>query len=297
MGNKWAVNEEFLQEVESLQMLVKNNVRGLFGGNHQSKTYGSSCEFSDYRDYIPGDDITKLDWNAYARFEKLYLKLYLDERQMHTRIYIDASRSMDYGDGKKAAQALKLAATLAYLSVHEMDKVSVYIIKDKEIKEVIGGIVGKESYINEIHKLNDIEFGGDSFITEAMLTADVSHGYGDGLSVIISDFLTDNDYEDAIDYLVSKKRHAFCLQILTKEELNPQVRGKVHFFDSENIAKTYRKNIDKEIAQAYRAALAYATGRIRDFCAVRNADYLLVPAEMPLNEIFFGKMVEMGVLK
>ena len=51
---KWAINEEFLQQVEALQMLIKNNVAGLFGGNHQSKTFGSSCEFSDYRDYIPG---------------------------------------------------------------------------------------------------------------------------------------------------------------------------------------------------------------------------------------------------
>ncbi|MBO5712232.1 MAG: DUF58 domain-containing protein, partial [Acholeplasmatales bacterium] len=89
--SKFAINEEFLQQIEALQIMLKNNLAGLFGGNHQSKTYGSSCEFADYRDYIPGDDITKLDWNVYARFEKLYLKLYLDERQVHTRIYIDAS--------------------------------------------------------------------------------------------------------------------------------------------------------------------------------------------------------------
>ena len=92
--NKSIISEEFLQQVESLQMLIKNNVAGLFGGNHKSKTFGSSCEFADYRDYIPGDDITKIDWNAYARFDKLYMKLYLDERQLHTRIYIDASRSI-----------------------------------------------------------------------------------------------------------------------------------------------------------------------------------------------------------
>ena len=117
---KQIIDEAFLQQMESLQMLVKNNVAGLFGGNHQSKSFGSSCEFSDYRDYIPGDDIGKIDWNAYARFDKLFLKLYLDERQMHTRIYIDGSRSMNHGDSKKGEQAIKLAATLAYLSVCAM---------------------------------------------------------------------------------------------------------------------------------------------------------------------------------
>ena len=101
---KGIINEEFLQQVETLQTLLQNNISGLFGGNRQSKTYGSSCEFADYRDYIPGDDITKIDWNAYARFEKLYQKLYLDERQMHTRIYIDVSRSMAHGKSKKAEQ-------------------------------------------------------------------------------------------------------------------------------------------------------------------------------------------------
>ena len=74
--SKFAINEEFLQQIEALQMLLKNNLAGLFGGNHQSKNYGSSCEFADYRNYIPGDDISKIDWNAYARTEKLYLKLF-----------------------------------------------------------------------------------------------------------------------------------------------------------------------------------------------------------------------------
>ena len=94
---KMVIDEAFLSELEALETLLKNNVAGMFGGNHQSKNFGSSCEFADYRDYVPGDDITKIDWNAYARFDKLYQKLYLDERQMHTRIYIDASRSMHHG--------------------------------------------------------------------------------------------------------------------------------------------------------------------------------------------------------
>ena len=106
--SKLIVSEEFLQQVETLQTVLRNNVSGMFGGNRKSKTYGSSCEFADYRDYQPGDDISKIDWNAYARFDKLYQKLYLDERQMHTRIYIDASRSMNYGDGGKGDQCLPI---------------------------------------------------------------------------------------------------------------------------------------------------------------------------------------------
>lgn len=289
------INEEFLGQIELLQTLVKNNVAGMFGGNHQSKNFGSSCEFADYRDYIPGDEISKIDWNAFARFEKLYLKLYFDERQIHTRIYIDASRSMSFGRGKKDEQAIKLAAALAYLSVCEMDRVSIYTIKENRVEAVITNMLGKEAYLNNIGKLNDIVFDGDSAISEAILPSTV--GYGDGMSVILSDFLTDFDYEAGIDHMVGKKRDVFCIQILSKEELNPKARGKLHFFDSENSERFYRKNITRDIIQAYKLALEYATGRVRDHCFSRGANYLLVSAEESLNDIFFDKMVTAGVLK
>jgi hypothetical protein len=289
------ISEEFLQQVELLQMLIKNNVAGLFGGNHKSKSFGSSCEFADYREYIPGDDMKKIDWNAYARFEKLHLKLYLDERQLHTRIYIDASRSMSYGKGKKDEQALKIAATLAYLSINEMDKVSIYVIRENGLEEVVSSMLGKEAYIANIGKLNDIVFDGDSYISAALLPSNV--GYGDGMSIIISDFLTDNNFEDGIDLLASKKRDVLCVQVLSKEELNPKVRGKMHLFDSENLNRSYRKNINREIIAAYRKALDYATDRVQNFCASRGAEYMLVSSEQSMYEIFFEKLLEMGVLK
>lgn len=294
MGN-FAVDEEVLQQIERLQLLIKNNVAGLFGGNHQSKSYGSSCEFSDYRDYMAGDDITKIDWNAYARFEKLYLKLYADERQLHTRIYVDASRSMAYGKGKKHIQALRLAAALAYLSINEMDKVSIYAVRDNKTETVVGNLLGKDSYITSISKLNEVEFDGDFKLSDAILPTTV--GYGDGTSIIISDFLTDNDYEDAIDYLAGKKRDILCIQVLSKEELNPQVRGKMHLFDSENQLSYYRKNINKDIINAYKRALEFSTGRVCDFCSSRGAEYMLVSAEESVYKVFFDRLVNMGVLK
>ena len=284
-----------MQQIETLQTLLKNNIAGMFGGNRKSKTYGSSCEFVDYRDYMPGDDVTKIDWNAYARFDKLYEKLYLDERQMHTRIYIDASRSMDYGRGQKAEQALRLAATLAYISICEMEKVSIFIIRDSQVIDVLNGIVGKEAYIGSIGKLNEIEFDGDSFISDAILQSRVGHG--DGMSVIISDFLTDNNYEDAIDLLADKRRDILCIQVLSREEMNPQLRGKMHLFDSENTRKSYRKKIDREIVRAYKDALQYTVDRIKNYCEARGAAYMLTNAEDSMAEIFFGKLTDMEVLK
>ncbi len=295
---KQVINEAFLSSLDVLETVLKNNVAGMFGGNKQSRnltSFGSSSEYADCRDYVPGDDINKIDWNLYARFDELYLKLFMDERQMHNRIYIDASRSMDYGQGKKAEMAVRLATALAYMSVNEMDRVSVHTIKDAQVTEVIPPTMGKDAFFTRIGMLNDIEFDGDSHISEAILPSVV--GGADGMSVIISDFLTDNDYERAIDHLVSKKRDVFCIQILSREELNPQFSGKMHLIDSENVDLTYKKNIDRDVIKAYRAAIEYATGRIREYCHARGAHYLLASAEDDLGEIIFGKFSDMGVIK
>ena len=295
MRNKFVIDEEFIAKIESLQTIIRNNIAGVFGGNRRSKSYGSSCEFADYRDYMAGDDTDRIDWTAFARFDKLYVKLYLDERQMHTRIYIDASRSMDYGEGKKAEQAIKIAAALAYISILEMDKVSIYTIKGDEVEEVISGMIGKDSYINSIGLLNNIEFSGECAISDAILPTAV--GYGDGLSVVISDFLTDSDYETALDHLVSKRRDLLCLQVLSREEQKPQFRGKYHFFDSEDQSKEYRKNIDSDITAAYKAALEFVKNRIKEYCEARGASYQLVTAEDELFKVIFGSLTEREVLK
>lgn len=292
---KYTINEGFLQRVERLQSILKNNRAGQFGGNHKSRLFGSSCEFSDYRAYQPGDDITKIDWNVYARTEDLNVKLYLDERQLHTRIYIDTSRSMDFGDGKKAQMALEIAATVAYLSVCELDRVSIYTISGSQVAEVISGMVGRERFYQEIEKLNSIEFGGDCMISEGILPSKV--GYGDGMTILISDFLTDHDYETAIDYLVDKKRDLLCIQTLTGEELNPQIRGKNHLFDAEDQRKFYRKNIDKEVIAAYKQAVRYVQDRIRNYCNARDAAYLLATDQKSIDQLFFEQLTTIGVLK
>ena len=289
------IDEAFLSEIEALQTILHNNVAGMFGGNHQAKTFGSSCEFADYRDYMPGDDISKIDWNVYARFDKLYQKLYLDERQMHTKIYIDASRSMQHGSLEKSEQAIRLAAAFAYLSVSEMDKVSVYAIHGNHVDEVISGMVGKDSYLNYINKLNEIDFDSTAVISEAILTSKI--GMGDGYSILISDFLTDEDYERAINKFAEKKRDILCIQVLSRDELNPQFRGKMHLFDAENIADFFRKKIDKERVRAYKEALKFVVDRIKNYCESRGGHYMLVPAHEKLFNVFFGDMVDMGVLK
>ena len=105
------------------------------------------------------------------------------------------------------------------------------------------------------------------------------------------------DFEDAIDYLCGKRRDVLCVQILTRDEVNPKIRGKSHLFDSENLKKTYRRNIDKEIIRAYKMAVEYVVSRIRDYCEARGASYLFALADVSVGEIFLGRLADTGVVK
>ena len=117
------------------------------------------------------------------------------------------------------------------------------------------------------------------------------------MSVIISDFLTDEDYVQAIDRLCEQRRDVLCLQILSRAEINPQVRGKMHLFDAENSSSDFRKKIDKDVINAYKEALRFVVENVKNACESRGAHYLFVPAYTSPADVFFGKLADLEVVK
>ena len=128
------LNDDFFSRLETLALNLRTDLSGFFGGKHLVRTYGQTVEFADYREYMLGDDIRRIDWNLYSRFEKHFIKLFTDERQMHTQIYLDCSASMSKANPQKAAYAVGVAAALGFLSVHNMDKLSFRLVKDCLLK-------------------------------------------------------------------------------------------------------------------------------------------------------------------
>ena len=173
---------------------------GFFGGGRKARSYGNTVEFADFREYFPGDDIRRIDWNVYARFEKYFIKLFTDERQMHNQIYIDCSASMACGKPEKAAAALRVAAAFGYLSVSAMDRVSYKLIKGDKLEDIKITITNKDSFYRAAQYLEDTEFEGDLDMEKAIVQAKAP-GHDDGLTIIISDFLTESDWKKAIDFL------------------------------------------------------------------------------------------------
>ena len=292
------LNDAFFSRLETLALELRPNLAGFFGGKHKVSTYGQTVEFADYREYQLGDDIRRIDWNLYSRFEKYFLKLFTDERQMHTQVFIDCSASMGKDNPEKANYAVAMAAALGYLSVHNMDKVSFKLIKGDKSEDPFGTIVGKRAFFDAISALEELEFDGESDMRESVVNTQT--GTNDGLSVIISDFFSENDWKKAVDYLCYKKRQVLLIQVLTPDEVDPSYTGRVHLIDVESNSMEDDRNmkikIDRSSQIAYERAMQEIKDELKTFCHSRGVDYVTLCTDQPVEKALFKELLKVGIM-
>ncbi len=293
------INDDFFSRLETCALNLRTDLTGFFGGKHLVKTYGQTVEFADYREYMLGDDIRRIDWNLFSRFEKFFLKLFTDERQMHTQIYIDCSASMGKPNAKKAAYALGFAAALGFLSVHNMDKLSYRLIRGGSCTDPFGLIVGKTPFFRAVSEFESIPFEEEADLGEAILSSEVSNG--NGLSVIISDFFTESDWKKAVDFLCYKKRQVLLVQVLAPEERDPSYSGRVNLIDSESAdaldERNMKINATRGMQLAYAEALKDYLADMRSFCTSRGAEFVSVTCDKPIEKELFGELLKTGILE
>lgn len=293
------LNDAFFSRLETCALNLRSDLSGFFGGKHLVKTYGQTVEFADYREYMLGDDIRRIDWNLYSRFEKYFLKLFTDERQMHTQIFLDCSGSMGRFDEKKAAYATATAAAIGFLSVHNMDKVSFKLMRESGAEDPFGVLVGKRAFFRAVAGLENIEFDGETDIAASVTGSEC--GTADGLTVIISDFMTDSNWKKAVDYLIYKKRQVLLMQILTPEEIDPSYSGNLNLLDSEAADQFDDRNLRLKITSgmlsAYGEALHDFVAGIKDFCSSRGAGFITVNSGQPIERMLFGELLKVGIIK
>ncbi|MBQ7224653.1 MAG: DUF58 domain-containing protein [Clostridia bacterium] len=294
------LNGQFFNRLETLSLNLRADLRGYFGGKHLVKTYGQTVEFADYREYQLGDDIRRIDWNLYSRFEKFFLKLFTDERQMQIQIFLDCSGSMGKDNPKKSAYAVASAAAIGYLAIHNMDKVSFNIMKGDRANNPFGTIVGKNSFFRSISQLEEVEFEGDTDIASC-ITNCPEGGSSNGLSVIISDFFTDSDWKKAVDYLLYKNRQVLLVQIMTPEEDEPTYDGRVNLIDleAEDIEdpRNMKIRITRSMQMAYEEALRDFKNDMKTFCNKRGVDYISVRTDVEIEKMLFGELLKVGIME
>ncbi len=290
----------FLDRLDAASLLLKNPMTGYFGGGRKARSYGNTVEFADFREYFPGDDIRRIDWNVYARFEKYFIRLFTDERQMHNHILVDLSASMACGEPEKAQAALRIAAAFGYLSVSAMDRVTFKLLKGDKAEDIGVTVYNKDSFYRAAQVLEDVEFEGETDL-EASIVGIENPGYDDGLTIIISDFLTESNWKKAVDYLTYKRREVLMIQVLSPDELYPNFDGRVHMVDSESISfddpKNMRMRVTRKMVEAYQRAFDDYEKELIDFCASREATFFTVSSDDPIEKVIFGKGAEVELIK
>lgn len=282
------LDAKFYDALVRLRLSIGHKSSMSMSGNRKSVQKGSSAEFSDFREYMPGDDIRRIDWNAYARLDKLFIKEYMEEKEAVVSILIDTSASMNYGEEKKSELALSIAAALSYLALSGMDRVVVYDMKRMANPYIVTG--GKKGYPRLLKWLEQLSFGGAADIHTAIRQMAMK---GPGMTILISDFLTDSvvngpeeEIEKLMKYLDYRRQKTVMLHVMAEEELEIGLSGTYHLIDMES-QEQLRITMNAEAIRDYQKGLQNFLNKLQQSCRRTGSSYVLCSTARDLYQLIF----------
>ncbi|MCQ2520845.1 MAG: DUF58 domain-containing protein [Lachnospiraceae bacterium] len=263
-------------------------------GNRKSTQKGSSTEFSDFREYQAGDDVRRIDWNAYARTERLFVKEYAEEKETVLTILVDSSASMNFGEKSKAALTADLVEALAYLALSSSDRVILVDLKHPDRPYPVSG--GRKMIMKVKEWMEDVVFSGTVDVSESIRKLEPS---AIGVTVLLSDFLEEDLVEESgrgalqksLAYLRYRKQQVYLLQVLTEEELRVDLTGTYYLIDSEDGSKL-RVTMDNASITGYESAVKGFTEGLAQTAKAAGAGYVLVDGGKELRTILFEDLKE-----
>lgn len=278
------LTKEYLAQLQELGMRLSSRMgTDGYSGERRSMAKGTSLEFSDFREYLPGDDLRRVDWNSYARFGKLYVKLFLEEKQAAFHIFLDCSRSMD--SGEKFLQAKALAASFLYLAIHGGDRAMLYPFRQGLVSQE-EGFSQKNQFLQAVKSLSALEAEQQADLLRAVRQ---SGNLRRGVSVVITDLMAVEKTEEALKLLLEKKQQVLLLQVLSREELVPKAEGAVRLLDAET-GEAIDLELNAAVLAEYEKALQKQAAYWQEFCKRHGAFYLRVAEDMPLLAAVYETM-------
>lgn len=273
--------KDYFTKLETFRLNMKNKLAmGGYSGARKAKAQGNSLEFSDYRDYAIGDDLRRIDWNSYARFEKLYMKVFLEEKQATINLFLDSSNSMS--ESTKALYAKSLAASISYVALKNMDKVNLFCWGDGIQQKKLNTQSGNR-FAEVVQFLNDIKQNGQTSFTKTIQECASLH-LGRGISFVFSDFFTEDNWKESIKLLQYKKQEVILVWVLSRQDVSPQQRGSFRLVDIEtNEARDLE--LTDEILKNYQKAVEGYEAEIKDFCKKRGIGFVKAIDDMPLLKV------------
>jgi uncharacterized protein (DUF58 family) len=310
-------DEAFLRKLERLAILSRRAMAGQLQGERRSPKRGQSVEFADFRPYAPGDDFRRIDWNAYARLDRFFIKLFVEEEDLTVHLLVDASRSMDWGQPNKLWYAVRAAGALGYVALAGLDRVTVtalgastnhQISKSTNQQAVDDSVLyfpprrGKGQALALFSFLQSLTSGGRTHLSPR-LRAYASAATQPGPLLLLSDLL-DDGWADGLRALASRGFEVTVLHILAPDELNPETSewlggasaGDFKLLDIETGAEV-EITADFDLLERYRDGLAAWQEELRHFCGARGMHYVPVETSLPFEELLFAWLRQRGVLK
>jgi uncharacterized protein (DUF58 family) len=289
--------------LEQFQLLAARRAKSSAKGERRSRARGQSVEFADYRTYVQGDDFRYLDWNLYGRLERLFLKLYEEERELPVRIFLDASESMTFGQPRKFDFARQVAAAIGYVALSGFDRVSVIPFPgvqndgqgpaanlDTELaaRGALRSVRGKKSTMQFFRNLSVLTASGGANLNQALRRGALEARQA-GLAVVLSDFLDPEGYEAGLTALVGRGFQVDVVQILAPEELSPSNFGDLRLVDAETGA-IQEVTFGRYRMKAYQQTVQNFVQRLREFCQKRGVNFFTAASNMPLEELLLKQL-------
>ncbi len=282
------LDSTFYDTLSRLQLRMSHKSSLNMSGNRKSIQKGNSAEFSDFREYMPGDDLRRMDWNVYARLDKLYVREYMEEKEAIVSVLIDTSASMDYGAVSKAELAKDLASSVSFLALNNMDRLLLYDMKDMGRGLSVSG--GRNAFPRVLHWLDKLSFSGQA---DMLSSVKKIQRRGPGVTVLISDFLHPemlekgkSSYEKLLQYLDYCKQRPVILHTLASEELHVTLTGAYRLIDSETEEKL-RLTMDARTIGLYEEELGHLKERMRKGCAGGRGAYVLCDTGRDRRQLIF----------
>lgn len=285
------LTRELLAQIDTLRILSSRRTRLNRRGERTSHKKGSSLEFSDYREYLQGDDIRSIDWNVYARTEKLFLKLFFEDESRPVYFIVDGSRSMGFGEPAKFDYCLSLAAALSYVSLKRYDRPRILILKDRTFRPY--SFASLKQFFAVAAQLEKIAPEGDTSLNATLRKIALAR-YPRGVYFLLSDFYSADGF-DSMGLLTAAGNELHCLQVLPDEEIDPQLRGDLRLIDSENNGQA-EVSISPQILRRYRGRLAALQNEATAAAHRSLASYYFISTSVPLDSFILRTLKRHGVV-
>ncbi len=283
-------DKEFFQKLNRLKLAMNIRIDKGMSGARKSSAKGSSVEFSDFREYIPGDDIRRIDWNVYGRLDKLFIKQFMEEKEAFYHIFVDSSASMNFGEKKKSDMALKLAAVFVWLVQKQLDRVEILTLSDGRLDRT-SPITGRSSFARMLDELEKVSFSGTTGINEAISRAKIN---GRGVTIIISDFLDPEGIDEAIKFLTFKRQEVMLLQVLAHEEIEFDEEGTFAIKDMET-SDEVRVTMSRQTIKNYQKTLESHNQKIQRLAKKYGCAYMQITSDEDIEKVVFETMKQKGI--